>query len=68
MRRSVRSVCRFLILAGLTVVTTVVIFRHVRSVEMVGFGNEVMEPRGAMPVAPDRQVYELDRALQVSAS
>jgi hypothetical protein len=55
-------------LAGLTVVTTVVTFRYVRSVETMGFGNEVMEPRGAMPVAPDRQVYELERALQVSAS
>lgn len=66
MRRSVKSVCRFLILAGLTVATTVVIFRYVRSIETVGFGNEVMEPRGAMPVAPDRQVHEPEHALQVS--
>jgi hypothetical protein len=68
MRRSVKSVCRFLILAGLTVATTVVIFRYVRTIERAGFGNEVMEPRGAMPVAPDRQVHEPEHALQVSIS
>jgi hypothetical protein len=68
MRRSVKSVCRFLILAGLTVTTTVVIFRYVRSIETVGFENEVVEPRGAMPVAPDRQVHELEDTLKVSTS
>jgi hypothetical protein len=68
MRRSVKSVCRFLVLAGLTVATTVVIFRHVHSIETVGFGNEVMESRGAMPVAPDHQVHEPEHALQVSIS
>ncbi|PNF21012.1 putative polypeptide N-acetylgalactosaminyltransferase 10 [Cryptotermes secundus] len=64
MRRSVKSVCRFLMLAGLTVATTVVIFRYVRSIETVDFGNEVMEPRGAMPVAPDHQVHEPEHALE----
>lgn len=66
MRRSVKSICRFLMLAGMTVATTVVIFRRVRSIETVDFGNEVMEPRGAMPLAPDHQVHEPEHALQVS--
>lgn len=58
MRRSVKSVCRFLIIACLTVATTVVIFKYVRSIEMAGVGNEIMEARGAVPVAPEHHLKE----------
>jgi len=66
MRRSIKSVCRFLILAGLTVATTVVIFRYVRSIETTAFQNEVIDVRGAMPVAPEHQINEPERALLVN--
>ena len=68
MRRSIKSVCRFLILAGLTVATTVVIFRYVRSVETTAFRNEVSDVRGAMPVAPEHQLNEPERSLLVNVS
>lgn len=66
MRRSIKSVCRFLILAGLTVATTVVIFRYVRSIETTAFRNEVIDVRGAMPVAPEHQFNEPEHALLVN--
>lgn len=62
MRRSVKSVCRFLIIACLTVATTVVIFRYVRSIEMTGFGQELAEARGAVPVAPQHHLNEPEPA------
>jgi hypothetical protein len=68
MRRSIKSVCRFLILAGLTVATTVVIFRYVRSIETTDFRNEVIDVRGAMPVAPEHQFSEQEHALLVNVS
>ncbi|PSN53588.1 putative polypeptide N-acetylgalactosaminyltransferase 10 [Blattella germanica] len=55
MRRSIKSVCKFLVLAGLTVATTVVVFRYVRSVEMSRLGHDSADARGAMPVAPEQQ-------------
>jgi hypothetical protein len=61
-------VCRFLILAGLTVATTVLIFRYVRSIETPGFQNEVVDVRGAMPVAPEHQFNEPEHALLVNVS
>lgn len=66
MRRRIKSVCRFLILAGLTVATTVVIFRYVRSIETTASQNEVIDLRGAMPVAPEHQFNEPERALLVN--
>jgi len=68
MRRSVKSMCKFLMLAGLTVATTAVIFRYVRSIETAGFGNEVMEAQGFMPIAPEHQHNEPEHALPVSVS
>ena len=68
MRRSIKSVCRFLILAGLTVATTVVIFRYVRSIETTSFRNEVVDVRGAMPVAPELHFNEPEHALLVNVS
>jgi hypothetical protein len=47
-----------LVIAGLTVATTVVIFQYVRRIEASGFGNEVMEARGAVPVAPEHHLNE----------
>jgi hypothetical protein len=40
------------------VATTVVIFKYVRSIEMAGVGNEIMEARGAVPVAPEHHLKE----------
>jgi hypothetical protein len=68
MRRSIKSVCRFLILAVLTVATTVVIFRCVRSIETTAFRNEVINVRGAMPVAPEHQFKEPEHSLLVNVS
>lgn len=56
MRRNIKSICRFLLLAGITVVTTVIIFRLVRHTELTGplpWGAEM----GAMPLPPEAQVH-----------
>ena len=54
MRRSIKSVCKFLVLAALTVTTTVAIFRYVRSVDMANsLHNQQVDSKGAMPVAPE---------------
>jgi hypothetical protein len=50
------------------VATTVVIFRYVRSIETTAFRNEVGDVRGAMPVAPEHQLNEPERALLVNVS
>jgi polypeptide N-acetylgalactosaminyltransferase len=48
------------------VATTVVIFRYVRSIEMTAFQNEVIDVRGAMPVAPEHQFNEPEHSLLVN--
>ncbi|XP_063232674.1 putative polypeptide N-acetylgalactosaminyltransferase 10 isoform X1 [Bacillus rossius redtenbacheri] len=53
MRRSIKSVLKFLLLAAVTVLTTVVVFRYVRRVETMSAGGDlVVEAHGAMPLPP----------------
>nr|CAD7574636.1 unnamed protein product [Timema californicum] len=54
MRRSVKGVLKFLLLAALTVITTVVVFRYVRRMEVIR-DMGVHEARGAMPLPPENQ-------------
>ena len=51
MRRSVKSVLKFLLLAALTVATTVVMFRYLRNMDRLS--SPLVDTKGAMPVAPE---------------
>ncbi|XP_066999767.1 N-acetylgalactosaminyltransferase 6 isoform X2 [Anabrus simplex] len=54
MRRNIKSICRFLLLAALTVTSTVLVFRYVRQTDVGGRqkGAAAEEHPGAMPLPP----------------
>lgn len=53
MKRNVKSVFKFLLLSGVTVVFTVLLFRLLKSQDLVGHAKFYQRDRGPLPFPPE---------------
>jgi hypothetical protein len=59
MKRSLKGLCKFLVLGLITIFTTVVIFRHVRPPR--DYNSEYYKVRGVNPVPPPEKIVRLEK-------
>lgn len=53
MKRNIKSVFKFLLLSGVTVIFTVVLFRLLKAQDLVGHAKLYQESKGPLPFLPD---------------